>query len=52
MTVVLAFTELICYFFVQSCFTNWHARSRTCALCKKELHAGDWEVRASTCDKR
>ncbi|KAK4049943.1 hypothetical protein OIV83_003767 [Microbotryomycetes sp. JL201] len=32
------------HLFCHSCFTNWYNRQRTCALCKRNLKQGDWEV--------
>ncbi|KAM0747530.1 hypothetical protein T439DRAFT_328769 [Meredithblackwellia eburnea MCA 4105] len=31
------------HIFCQDCFRAWHARSRSCAVCKRELRQGDWE---------
>ncbi|KAK4051523.1 hypothetical protein OIO90_004737 [Microbotryomycetes sp. JL221] len=32
------------HLFCASCFQNWYQRQRTCALCKRNLKQGDWEI--------
>lgn len=31
------------HLFCQACFSAWHHRSHTCAICKRDLRAGDYQ---------
>ncbi|KAM0786243.1 hypothetical protein ACM66B_007043 [Microbotryomycetes sp. NB124-2] len=32
------------HLFCHACFTNWYNRQHTCALCKRNLKQGDWQI--------